>query len=164
MTIVREFHEQTGLPVADTPTNQPPDTIRLRMRLIREEYEEVMAELQQLIPPTARGRINPRLDVLARVLKELADLRYVLEGAAVELGLPINEAFEAVHASNMSKRWPDGTFHKDVGGKIIKPPSYSSPDMSRFVPQIIDEPDAHDVQTRRVGNVEIIADEGVNLK
>lgn len=138
MTCVREFHEAFGLERPDVPTLPEPELVRLRMRLISEEYKEVMADLARL--NNARDT-QQRLQVLRDLLKELADLRYVVEGAAVSFGLPIEEAYVEVHRSNMSKLGPDGRPIYDDGGKVLKGPSYSPADMAKFVP-VIDHDDS----------------------
>ena len=134
--LVREFHEQADQGVARRPT--PPDTYlaRYRGRLITEEFKEVIEELEALAAHC--HTIPQKMDALARLLKELCDLRYVIEGTAVSMGLPMEYAYRAVHDSNMSKRWPDGTFHVNDHGKVIKGPNYAPPDMTRFVPPVID--------------------------
>lgn len=136
MSRVREFHLAVGQAAPATPPLQPnPDLVRLRMRLIREEYEEVMHELGALVYEPTPERVVARYRLL---LKELADLRYVLEGCAVSLGLPIEEAFREVHASNMTKLGADGEPILDAGGKVLKGPNYRPADMVRFVADIID--------------------------
>lgn len=131
MTIVREFHARFGLPAPLTPPLVPdPALVRLRARLIREEFYEVIKELEPMAHTSDPVVINQRMRAL---LKELADLRYVVEGAAVAFGLPIDEAFELVHASNMTK-----TGKADAGGKILKGPDYVAPDLTRLVPSIVE--------------------------
>ena len=103
------------------------------MRLLREEFEEAMAELTRLTVP---GTPDETLEKFLALLKELADLRYVLEGAAVSFGLPIDAAFAEVHRSNMSKLGPDGKPIKDAGGKVLKGPNYSPADLTHLVPGI----------------------------
>jgi predicted HAD superfamily Cof-like phosphohydrolase len=129
--LVREFHEETGQEVADYPT--PPDTAlaRFRAKLIAEEFKEVQEELEFLA--SRCHSFEAKLGALGRLLKELCDLQYVIEGTAVSLGLPLEDAYRAVHASNMSKRFPDGTFHVNDYGKVLKGPDYRPPDMSAFV-------------------------------
>lgn len=162
MTLVRQFHLETGQLACKHPTAPTPEVVRHRMRLIREEYEEVMAELERLLPPIPDGRIDPRDSILRALLKELADLRYVLEGTAVSLGLPIDAAFEAVHASNMSKRFPDGTFHSDPKGKVLKGPNYRPPDMEALVPPVVENVIVHENGDIIVGGVRITLGEGVH--
>lgn len=100
------------------------------MRLIEEEFKEVMEELTALLHA---ADYEAYIAALGRLLKELADLRYVTDGCAVTFGLPIDEAFAEVHRSNMSKLGPDGLPVKDAGGKVLKGPNYTEADMSQFV-------------------------------
>lgn len=112
------------------------------MRLITEEANEVIAELNNLIYAPTFAASD---EVLRRLLKELADLRYVVEGAAVTFGLPIDEAYTEVHRSNMSKLGPDGLPLYRADGKVLKGPNYREPDMERFIPQSIEgEATEHD--------------------
>jgi predicted HAD superfamily Cof-like phosphohydrolase len=136
MALVTEFHRSFGL---DCPSNPPlradPEKIRLRMRLIREEFDEVMAELTIL----SRTGLDPDATVarLRLLLKELCDLRYVVDGTAVSLGLPMEAAFAEVHRSNMSKLGLDGRPIIRDDGKVLKGSNYSAANMSLFVPEII---------------------------
>jgi predicted HAD superfamily Cof-like phosphohydrolase len=135
MTVVREFHEAFGLDVSDYPTVPSPEVIRLRMRLIHEETKEVIEELEKLL-----YQLDPAMKqgTLGSLLKELADLRYVVEGCAVTMGLPIDDAYAEVHRSNMSKLGEDGQPIYDKGGKVLKGPGYEPADMTKFVDPVID--------------------------
>jgi predicted HAD superfamily Cof-like phosphohydrolase len=131
MSLVREFHAVYGHPLPDSiPCPPDPASVRLRARLIREEYEEVMAELDML---TRVHNTTTTYAVMARLLKELADLRYVVDGCALTFGLDIEGAFKETHRSNMSKLGADGKPIKDEGGKVLKGPNYSPADMTKFV-------------------------------
>jgi predicted HAD superfamily Cof-like phosphohydrolase len=99
--------------------------VRFRGRLIREEYEELLAELHALAHADDPMRVA---ELLQRVLKEVCDLCYVAEGTAIALGLPFAEAADEVHRSNMSKDPPGGPNQKAVKGE-----SYFKADMSKFV-------------------------------
>lgn len=139
MTVVREFHRAFNLPAPTHPPLRPnPDLVRLRMRLIREEFDEVMVELATLTRVQDADAVN---EAFQRLLKELADLRYVTEGCAVSLGLPIDAAYAEVHRSNMSKLGEDGLPIYDAGGKVLKGPDYQPANMERFVPPIINQED-----------------------
>ena len=119
-------------PQVPTPPNKA--LAAKRLRFIEEEFKEVQVELRSLMLQAELGRpLEDRLATLGRLLKELCDLRYVVEGTAVACGIDMDEAYEVVHESNMSKLWPDGTIHRDAGGKILKPPTYESPDMGGFI-------------------------------
>ena len=137
MSIVRLFHGSFGLPAPDViPLRPNPDDVRLRARLIREEFEEVMAELTYLAHPHTP---DETMEGFQRLLKELADLRYVTEGCAVTFGLPIESAYREVHRSNMSKLGEDGKPITREDGKVLKGPGYTEADMKQFVPDIIDQ-------------------------
>lgn len=103
----------------------------MRMRLIREEYAEVKHELERLLHVRT---IEQRDEVFRSLLKELADLRYVVEGAAVTFGLPLDEAYAEVHRSNMSKLGNDGKPIYREDGKVLKGPNYVEADMTKFIP------------------------------
>jgi predicted HAD superfamily Cof-like phosphohydrolase len=120
--MVREFHllsgqaapervEFTGLPVA------------MRVKLIREESEEVVAAL--LTREMFGGEENE-----AHLLSELVDLLYVTFGTAVSAGVDLAPFFEAVHVANMAK--VDGSLGPVVirpDGKILKPTGWKKADL-----------------------------------
>ncbi len=134
MTMVREFRMRFGqLAPVCSPLRPDPDVVRLQARLIREEFEEVMDELAALAYASDPFVV---VELYRNLLKELADLRYVVEGTAVAFALPIDAAFAAVHASNMTK-----SFDLDKGGKVLKGPGYVAPDMELLVPSIYDQED-----------------------
>ena len=78
----------------------------LRLRLLEEEFNEFMEALDW-------GD-----DVF--IAKEAADLVYVVVGTCISRGIPFNEVFAALQASNMSKIGPDGTVTTREDGKILK--------------------------------------------
>jgi predicted HAD superfamily Cof-like phosphohydrolase len=141
--LVREFHELPGSEqaVADYPSIPSDELLRHRLRLIEEEFKEVKEVLVDLL---YNPRTEDKLELLGSLLKEMCDLRYVLDGTAVSLGLPYEDAYRAVHASNMSKVWPDGRLRVNGNGKVLKPPGYRPPNMERFVcvteVEAVDEP------------------------
>lgn len=139
--LVRDFHVAFDQPAPDEPTHPDEPTRALRARLILEEAAEVIGALNDWPQATVDALQQEwgvaltnlvtisgswgELEIdLAALTKELADLRYVTEGAAVALGLPLDEAYEIVHASNMSKLGEDGRPIKDEGGKALKGPNY----------------------------------------
>ena len=133
VTVVRQFHEAFDLARRDTPGPQDRRCAQLRIRLIEEEWEEVRKELVQLMIDERQGTYGDYLATLGRLLKELCDLRYVVEGTAVSYGLPIDEAYVEVHRSNMSKLGVDGKPIVREDGKVLKGPDYFPPDMGKFV-------------------------------
>jgi len=119
---VKAFTEAMGQPVGediDAPANGW--LVDLRGELIEEEFREVYREL-----PTCDIHKSAELDKAA-LTKELADLLYVTYGFAVTFGLPIDEVFERVHRSNMSKLGDDGKPVYRDDGKVLKGPNYQPP-------------------------------------
>ena len=127
--LVMEFHKAFGHPVDVVPDA---DLITLRNKLIFEEYAELRNELAAaMVDVETLGEIAPKTK--ERILKEMADLQYVLSGLAVVLGLPLHVAFNRVHKSNMSKLGADGKPILREDGKILKGPNYAPPDLEDLV-------------------------------
>lgn len=131
MTLVREFHEAFDIPVRETPTIPYVDRVRLRARLIREEFDEVMEELDRMERRlTGKRGIRPYerahevYEAIARLAKELSDLRIVCEGTELEFGIPGDAVYAEVHRSNMSKLDDNGRPIRRHDGKVLKGPNY----------------------------------------
>lgn len=119
---VQEFHETYGLPVEAAPNITDEKTNALRINLLAEELEELQEAL--------------KAGDIVEVLDALTDLQYVLDGAYLSFGLHSvkKEAFDEVHASNMSKLGEDGKpIRRESDGKILKGPNYWTPDLSKFI-------------------------------
>lgn len=61
------------------------------------------------------------------------DLLVVSAGSLVYSTPQFAPAVEAVLKANDDKRFPDGTYHHDANGKIVKPEGWQRPDISPFV-------------------------------
>ena len=97
----------------------------LCIKLIHEEYDEVTEAFQEWIDdPTNETRRN--------LLKELADLAYVVTYMARAQDMDFDEGFRRVHESNMSKT-VDGKAIKNEQGKVLKGPNYKKPDLTDCV-------------------------------
>jgi predicted HAD superfamily Cof-like phosphohydrolase len=115
--MVREFHKAFGVPAPLRPTLLLPQRQMLRERLIREEFGEYQ-------------RAADAGDLVA-IADALADLAYVVRGAAVEHGLVrFDEIFAEVHRANMSKLREDGKPVVRHDGKILKSGLYTPPDIA----------------------------------
>lgn len=101
-----------------------------RINLVYEEYEEVAEALVHLEDTRLNLTSSTMEEATEELAKELADLLYVVYGTADELGIPLQQVFAAVHKSNMSKLWPDGTVRYNDFGKVLKPDTYKKPDLS----------------------------------
>lgn len=119
---VKTFHEVFKCFIQETPNADIPDNERdLRQRLLQEEVDELKeaAEAKDIVG----------------VADALADCAYILFGTAVAYGLQekLQEIFNEVHASNMSKLDENGQpiFRED--GKVIKGPNYFKPDIKAIL-------------------------------
>ena len=117
---VKEFHLAFGHPIAEKPgIPEDKELALLRERLIEEESREV-------IDACWKGNIN-------EIAKELADLIYVIHGMALVYGIPLDEVFEAVHNSNMSKLDENGNVLYREDGKVLKGPNYEPPNIQEII-------------------------------
>lgn len=127
--IVTDFHKSFGHPVGKPLTTKE---LSLRHALIYEEYDELKTEIAAAMADVDMyGAVTPTTK--GRMLKEMADLQYVLSGMAVAMGLPLQEAFNRVHKSNLTKLGVDGKPVYNELGKVMKGPNYSPPDMESLV-------------------------------
>ena len=105
--MVRKFHREFDIHVAESPSVPDPKTMVLRERLIQEEFDELKEAM--------------KAGDLPAIAKELADLLYVVYGTAVSYGIDVAPVFREVQRSNMSKVGG----YKREDGKWVKPPTYS---------------------------------------
>lgn len=128
---VLAFHQAFEAYIAPHPTARIPEQVReLRIRLIQEELEEYIQAA--------------RKQDLVAVADALMDLLYVVLGTIVAHGLhPVAPAlFDEVHRSNMSKLGPDGRPLRREDGKVLKPASFSPPDLTRILKPWLEEASA----------------------
>lgn len=122
---VKKFHQAMEMAI-DAPYTV--DLLKLRQNLINEEVSELNIEIDSLINElSSSGQIQAETKL--KMFKELADLQYVLSGMVVALGIPMQEVFRRVQASNMSKL-VNGKPIKREDGKVLKGPNYRKPDLS----------------------------------
>lgn len=116
-----EWHKSFQVPYKETFDYEPltEDEIQLRSRIMIEEVKEWAADAKN------EAQVHERA-------KELADILYTVFGTIITEGLQdvIEQAFDAVHASNMSKLNNDGTPFKRADGKVLKGERYIDADMS----------------------------------
>ena len=119
---VQTFHEAFGLGMKDSPTaNLDTNKNLLRYKLMREENEEYLdaANNQDLV----------------EVADALGDMLYILCGTIIEHGMQhkIEEVFNEIQKSNMSKLGADGNPIYREDGKVLKGPSYFKPDIKTIL-------------------------------
>jgi predicted HAD superfamily Cof-like phosphohydrolase len=119
--MVRDFHKKFDLPWCVTLTEPEPEEVMLRVRLMAEEFSELVAAMQLNI-------MDPTDENFELVADAIADLLYVVYGTAVIFGMPIDAIFEEVHRSNMTK-----SSETDKGGKITKGEDFDPPDLKEVL-------------------------------
>lgn len=113
-----EFRTAFGLPINSNPALLSKKDTNLHLSLIMEEYAELEHALYE--------------KNLVEIFDALVDLKYVITGMGVHMGLPMDEGWKEVHSSNMSKldengepMYHDGT--EGPEGKVKKSPLYREP-------------------------------------
>jgi predicted HAD superfamily Cof-like phosphohydrolase len=103
------------------PTLITTDEAQLRYRLGKEELDEYLDACNN--------------NDLIEVADALADQLYILLGTMVAHGMKdvIEDIFDDVHRSNMSKLGPDGKPIYREDGKILKGPNFSPPNISKYL-------------------------------
>lgn len=92
----------------------------LYMDLIQEEYKELQAAYLA--------------NDIVEIADALADLKWVIEGLELTLQLPQQAIWNEVARSNHSKINPnDGKLIKREDGKVLKPVTYSPPDIKTIL-------------------------------
>ena len=91
----------------------------LRLDLIEEEVQELRDGL---------GKNN-----LLEVADALTDILYVVYGAGHAFGIDLDDCFNEVHRSNMTKLGEDGRPMYRDDGKVMKGPGYEEPNLLPFV-------------------------------
>ena len=70
---------------------------------------------------------------LKEVADALTDILYVTYGAGHAFGINLDECFEEVQKSNMSKLGNDGKPIYNEHGKVMKGPNYFKPNLNKFL-------------------------------
>lgn len=117
--MVREFHKAFGHPVNTTPRTLGPIRSSLRVGLIEEELNELKEAVAD--------------DDIIAIADALADLDYVVNGAALEWGIDLPVVTAEVHRSNMTKLGLDGKPIYRDDGKILKGENYTPPDIKKVL-------------------------------
>ena len=116
---VGTFMKTFGQEVKTKPSLSTEKINKLRIDLIKEELEELTEAM------------NNR-DLL-EVADALTDILYVTYGAGHAFGINLDQCFEEVQNSNMSKLDKNGKPIYNDAGKVMKGPNYFKPDLSKFV-------------------------------
>lgn len=125
LALVAEFHQAFDHPISQRciePTDLATSLCDLRMKLITEEF----AELQHA---------HTTMDLIG-FIDALQDLKYVIYGAELALGIASEEHFAEVHAANMRKLGEDGRPIYREDGKVMKPGGWTGPDHDQVLNEV----------------------------
>lgn len=119
---VKAFHTAFKIGYLETPTaHLGLEKNMLRYKLMREENEEYLEAANN--------------NDLVEVADALGDMLYILCGTIIEHGMQhiIEEVFEEIQLSNMSKLGENGEPIYREDGKVLKGPNYFKPDISTIL-------------------------------
>ena len=122
ISAVELFHNSFGLGVSEKPkANLGPAKNKLRFNLMDEENKEYFEAAEK--------------DDLVEVADALGDMLYILCGTILEHGMQhiIEEVFEEIQRSNMSKLGADGQPIYREDGKVLKGPDYFKPNIKSIL-------------------------------
>ena len=146
-TDVIQFRKAFGLPIHEKPTllsYEKPSIVRWFKRVIlRKPMSEAELHLNLLDEEVRELKKSLKEGNLQEVFDALLDLKYVITGMGVHMGLPMDEGWREVHASNMSKLddngeplYHDGT--EGPEGKVKKSENYWPPRLDVILEAAID--------------------------
>lgn len=119
---VKEFHTAFGLGYKEELTASLGEAKNLlRFNLMKEENEEYLEAANN--------------NDMVEVADALGDMLYILCGTIIEHGMQhkIEEVFEEIQRSNMSKLDADGKPIYREDGKVLKGPNYFKPDIKQVL-------------------------------
>ena len=116
---VKKFMETFGQEVknkAEFPSEKIQD---LRVSLIDEELSELKEAIEN--------------KDIKEVADALTDILYVTYGAGHAFGIDLDQCFDEVQRSNMSKLDENGKPIFNEQGKVLKGPNYFKPNLEKFI-------------------------------
>ena len=119
---VKKFHKAFGIGFKKKPIAKLPEKkLQLRFDLMEEENREYLEAA--------------RNNDLVEVADALGDMLYILCGTILEHGMQykIEEVFNEIQRSNMSKLGADGNPIYREDGKVMKGPNYFKPNISTIL-------------------------------
>lgn len=137
---VTEFHHAMDCPTRSRPQFIPAERAKLRVMLVAEEFFEMVfavcpgmfeSDSVKEVVEYFRAELNEneiKVDLPA-LADALADLDYVVEGTRLEFGIDGDPIADEVHRSNMGKITANGQVVMRGDGKIMKPETWSPPDI-----------------------------------
>ncbi len=119
---VKIFHEVFGVKISNKPTLElSKDILKLRHSLMEEENNEYLKAVEE--------------KNLIEVADALGDMLYILCGTILTHGFQnlIEDIFDEIQSSNMSKLGDDGKPIYRNDGKVLKGPNYKKPNIKKII-------------------------------
>ena len=119
---VKLFHKKFNIDYLNEPKANIPDEIKeLRFKLMEEENLEYLKATRE--------------NDLVEIADALGDMLYILCGTIISHGLQnkIEEIFQEIQSSNMSKLGKNGEPIYREDGKVLKGPNYFKPDIRKIL-------------------------------
>ena len=119
---VKLFHKKFNIDYLNEPTANIPEEIKqLRFKLMEEENLEYLKATRE--------------NDLVEIADALGDMLYILCGTIISHGLQnkIEEIFQEIQSSNMSKLGKNGKPVYREDGKVLKGPNYFKPDIRKIL-------------------------------
>ncbi len=119
---VKKFHQAFGVKISNKPTLElSKDILKLRHSLMEEENNEYLKAVEE--------------KNLIEVADALGDMLYILCGTILTHGFQnlIEDIFDEIQSSNMSKLGDDGKPIYRNDGKVLKGPNYKKPNIKKII-------------------------------
>ncbi len=116
---VKKFMQTFGQEIKENAEFPSERITKLRTDLIEEELGELQIAIKN--------------KNIKEVADALTDILYVTYGAGHSFGINLDDCFNEVQKSNMSKLGSDGKPIYNESGKVMKGPNYFKPDLTKFV-------------------------------
>ena len=119
---VKKFHQAFGVKISNKPTLElSKDILKLRHSLMEEENNEYLKAVEE--------------KNLIEVADALGDMLYILCGTILTHGFQnlIEDIFDEIQSSNMSKLGDDGKPIYRNDGKVLKGPNYKKPNFKKII-------------------------------
>ena len=116
---VKKFMQTFGQEVKNEPSFPSEKIVKLRCDLINEELTELKLAIKN--------------NDITEVADALTDILYVTYGAGHAFGIDLDECFDEVQNSNMSKLGDDGKPIYNESGKVMKGSNYFKPNLKKLL-------------------------------
>lgn len=141
---VKEFTEESmAIELPNTPVAMDAGEVKFIIKMVISEMTELAqtvtpgpGEALELVRNCVGVDFNPNYkipddpdELKAQQYDAFVDAMYYMYNAAAKKGVNLDRIFDVVHQSNLKKRWNDGLYHRNMMGKVIKPPEFEDPDV-----------------------------------